>query len=116
MSDIRWKEIGFWSDPSNELTRGLPDPRALVDGSWDSVEREAVTRYLRAGDVHLWLKGYSWCRFHCGIPNSEMGSKTLTDGDYVWPEGLPHYLEVHHVKPPQEFVDHVLEKQRAGRS
>jgi hypothetical protein len=109
-------EIGFWLDPSNEATRALPDPRDWVDEDWDPVEREAVTRYLRAGDVHIWVKGYSWCRFRCGIEDWDMGSKTLTDGIYVWPEGLPHYLEVHHVKPPQEFIDHVLTKQEMSRT
>jgi len=38
----------------------------------------------------------------------DMGRGELTDGVYVWPEGLAHYLEKHNVRLPQEFVDHVL--------
>jgi len=38
----------------------------------------------------------------------EMGSSDLTDGVYVWPEGLVHYVEKHNVRLPTEFVKHVL--------
>jgi len=38
----------------------------------------------------------------------DMGRGELTDGVYMWPEGLAHYLEKHNVRLPQEFVDHVL--------
>jgi hypothetical protein len=37
-----------------------------------------------------------------------MGRAELTDGVYVWPEGLAHYLEKHNVRLPKEFVQHVL--------
>ena len=112
----RPKEVGFWSDPDDGVPGDLPNPIDLVDETWDPDERDVVTRYLRSGGDYMMLKGYSSCRFRCGIPDSEMGSKTLTDGEYVWPEGLPHYLEVHHVKPPREFIDHVLKKQGMHRS
>jgi hypothetical protein len=38
----------------------------------------------------------------------DMGSIERTDGIYVWPEGLTHYVKEHNVRLPQEFVDHVL--------
>ena len=37
-----------------------------------------------------------------------MGSWDLTDGTWVWPQGLSHYVEVHGVVLPEEFVSHVL--------
>jgi hypothetical protein len=39
-----------------------------------------------------------------------MGSHDLTDGVFVWPEGYAHYIEKHDVKPPREFIEHVLAK------
>ncbi|MFT5048691.1 MAG: hypothetical protein ACI8QZ_000078 [Chlamydiales bacterium] len=33
-----------------------------------------------------------------------MGSRCLTDGEWVWPEGLAHYVEAHHVRLPDEFL------------
>jgi hypothetical protein len=29
------------------------------------------------------------------VPDSEMGSFDLTDGLWLWPEGLAHYVEAH---------------------
>lgn len=37
-----------------------------------------------------------------------MGSWDLTDGLWVWPEGLAHYVDVHSISLPEEFVSHVL--------
>jgi len=47
--------------------------------------------------------GGSTCRFLC--ENKSVGNKELTDGVWVWPEGLAHYVEVHDVLLPSEFVN-----------
>ncbi|HEY1188039.1 MAG TPA: hypothetical protein VGE74_10300 [Gemmata sp.] len=33
-----------------------------------------------------------------------MGGRDLTDGVWMWPEGLAHYVECHAVRLPDEFV------------
>jgi hypothetical protein len=33
-----------------------------------------------------------------------MGGRDLTDGVWMWPEGLAHYVERHAVRLPDEFV------------
>lgn len=43
-----------------------------------------------------------------------MGSRELTDGVYVWPEGLVHYIEKHNVRLPRQFVEHVLRGSHAS--
>ena len=103
------KFIGYWVRPKTEYTEasvGLPDPHDFVDEKWDAVQRNAVLRHLQAGTVFESWRGWSWCRFKCG--EHKMGSQCLTDGKYVWPQGFAHYIAEHGVKPPQEFIDHVL--------
>jgi predicted component of type VI protein secretion system len=34
-----------------------------------------------------------------------LGSADLTDGDWLWPEGLAHYIDSHSVCLPDEFVE-----------
>jgi hypothetical protein len=34
-----------------------------------------------------------------------MGSWDLTDGEWVWPQGLAHYVQRHWVCLPDEFVE-----------
>ena len=91
--------IGYWS---SDRDADWPDPRTKVDPTWDSDEREGVCIYLRHGLVARAYIGPSTCRL-CG---SEVGNLELTDGEYVWPEGLAHYVGEHAVRLPHEFIEH----------
>jgi hypothetical protein len=37
-----------------------------------------------------------------------MGSRDLTDGAWVWPEALAHYVDRHAVTLPEQFVTHAI--------
>ncbi|MFI5296562.1 MAG: hypothetical protein ACHREM_00570 [Polyangiales bacterium] len=99
-------KIGFWIDPAADpkWTVPLPDPKTMTDASWSSAERAVVVAYLRAHPVVALYMGASTCRI-CGGLN---GSGEQTDGSYLWPTGFVHYLEDHLVRPPADFIDHVL--------
>jgi hypothetical protein len=92
--------IGYWC---SDRTPHWPDPASFVDLSWDPIEREAVTDYLRRGFVARAYMGHSRCRF-CDEP---VGSLELSDGTFIWPEGLAHYVDQHGVRLPASFVEHV---------
>ncbi len=102
------KPIGYWARSKESATEeGLPWPGDWIDVSWSPVQRAAVVRYLQnRGDEGATYRGFSRCRL-CGITN---GSSERFDDVYVWPEGFAHYVEVHGVRPPKEFFDHVLWK------
>jgi hypothetical protein len=95
--------IGYWTG-KHVTVPGLPDPKKFVDEAWDPDERRAVGEYLKIGSEFASWMGFSNCR----ICNKRNGTRCLTDGTFVWPEGFAHYVEEHAVRPPQEFVDHVL--------
>ena len=84
----------------------LPAPQELVG---PDARLSAVADYLDSGVIFERYRGVSWCRFGCG--ESRMGSCDLTDGVWLWPEGLSHYLRYHSVCLPEVFVSHAL----AGR-
>ncbi|MEO0899207.1 MAG: hypothetical protein AAFY71_22540 [Bacteroidota bacterium] len=98
--------MGYWH-ASYETEYDYPDPGQFVDEEWDEEEKELVLAYLKKGEVFVNFRGSSWCRFKCGV--GPLGFQELTDGFYVWPSGLSHYVEEHQVRLPQEFVDHVKE-------
>lgn len=75
-----------------------------MDLTWDAEERDAVAAYLARGTVVETYRGYSPCRL-CDLDN---GFRELSDGRYVWPEGLRHYVLEHGVRLPEPFVAHVL--------
>lgn len=94
--------IGYWSDASGDAN--WPSPTEFVDPSWDPDERDLVEYYLQSGKITRAYMGYSKCRF-CGRNNGDL---ELTDGFYVWPDGLAHYVADHGVRLPRQFVHHVL--------
>lgn len=94
--------IGYWDGP--HTSAGWPRPEQFVDTEWDADERELVADYLARGHVARACMGYSECRM-CGQPN---GSLEFSDGAFVWPEGLGHYVVDHAVRLPARFVEHAV--------
>lgn len=90
--------IGYWirSLADDEF----PPPQELVT-EWDMNLQRRVVEYLNSGTELLHFRGLTWCRCFCDKP---MGSRELTDGKWVWPEDLSHYIEDHNVRLPEQFV------------
>lgn len=65
-----------------------------------------MVEYLSRGHIARAYMGYSRCRL-CGIENGDL---ELTDGQYVWPDGLSHYVREHGVRLPASFEAHVFER------
>src|SRR5712671_4557363 len=95
------KLIGYWM--GSLLDAGLPLPQELSGEASESV-RDALCAYLRGGRLFETYRGFSWCRFHCGTEDQEIGCREFTDGEWVWPEGLVHYVREHGVLLPEEFI------------
>lgn len=95
------KRVGYWWSPEEPL---LPHPRDYVDLSWDEGERQDVVAYLQSAYYLYGWMGFSWCRFGC--PEG-IGAWDMTDGTWLFPEGLAHYVAKHAVKPRPEFLEHI---------
>lgn len=104
----RLEVLGWWFN--ERAPNGYPRPQWLV-APWPARERAAVTAYLRAGVPLVEYPEASYCRFACG--EQDMGRRDLTDGTFVWPEGLGHYVDRHQVRLPERFVAHVLGRNAA---
>lgn len=85
------KPIGLWIQTLAD--EDFPAPQELA-GELPNETRAALVQYLATGLPLIKYRGYSWCRFDCGIEHSRMGRWDLTDGLWVWPEGLSQYAEV----------------------
>lgn len=89
------KRVGYWG-------RKIGDDLPMPVPTGDEPDQDIIN-YLKAGDVHTPWLGYSTCRL-CGCMN---GTECLTDGTYMWPSGLAHYVEVHWIEMDEDFVAHV---------
>src|SRR5579864_6644717 len=94
------KLIGYWIR-SVRNTDYLP-PQEFVGGI-PPATRDQVARYPDSGPEFAAYRGVSWCRFFC---DHSMGHRELSDGRWIWPEGLSHYVRNHGVRLPYEFLKH----------
>lgn len=95
------QRIGYWRVPAHE---NWPEPLDLCDETWSASERDTIASYLHDGMIAKTWMGHAQCRL-CG---ESIGSSDLTDGTFIWPEGLSHYVTEHAVRPPQAFIQHAL--------
>ena len=95
------REVGFWRACEGD---GRPLPASGSAASPPS--REALSYLTSAALVESVELGFSYCRL-CSLRGPAMGCANLTDGVFVWPEGLHHYVTVHDVALPPEFEAHI---------
>lgn len=123
------KLIGYWTPKKEEpQVGGYRWPGECVDPAWSAEERAKVVAYLKSNrKPFIAYAGYSWCRLCAEVRPSYkernsntledwecLGSAEYTDEVFVWPQGYVHYIEDHMVRPPQEFIDHVLGRNDAA--
>src|SRR5690242_3725805 len=100
--------IGYWH---STYEPDYPDPGKFVDNEWDKEEKGNIFRYLQSGHSMPYVaKGVSWCRFRCGV--NHLDADEFTDGKYVWPEGLAHYIDKHEVRLPNEVIEFMLSNKK----
>lgn len=94
--------IGFWNNGVEY--EDYIWPQELV-GEKHPNSAEICSYLSRGVKAAAWM-GYSYCRI-CG---KTLGSHCLTDGFYIWPEKLEHYVSEHNVRLPEEFIEHACKK------
>lgn len=99
--------IGYWIESLDD-DRFLAPQEVAEKLELDIVEQ--VIAYLRNGKLYEKYRGCSWCRFVHRCSEQNVGSSELTDGYWIWPEGLIHYVQVHKVALPEEFLADALNK------
>lgn len=98
------RPIGFWRCYAQPE---LPEPQELVSSGWlVEPEKSLLASYLSEGAIYETWRGLSHCRFGC---DGDLGCHDFTDGAWIWPEGLSHYIEHHDLMLPSEFIEHCRE-------
>ena len=99
------KLIGYWTH-NGSSEEGYPDPCKMQDPKfWETRDKAGVIKYLKNGRHCNQYLGYSGCR----ICDQMLGTHERTDGVWCWPDKLEHYIEVHDVVLPEEFIKHTTE-------
>ncbi len=105
---LNLKLIGYWR---SSYEPNWPDPAWFVDELLTKSEISMTVEYLKQGTYLPYAAGgYSWCRFCCD--DMRLGNREQTDGKFLWPEKLWHYVECHNVRLPEEFVNEVIKNEQ----
>ena len=92
--------IGYWQSSSRD-EQTLIHPRILVkERPYDDNEKAAIVRYMQLGVPCNHYRGFSGCRI-CG---KILGTHERTDGKWVWPDKMDHYVDEHNIALPEEFL------------
>ncbi|MFX0098425.1 MAG: hypothetical protein ACFFCS_02515 [Candidatus Hodarchaeota archaeon] len=99
--------IGYWAGRVEEHNNPYPHPSKLVDPEfWENfydnfgIIKSRIIEYLDGGIPCNFYRGLSSCR----LCDEHVGSSERTDGKYIWPEKLSHYIDKHDVILPEEFL------------
>jgi hypothetical protein len=101
---IELQRTGFF----REMPHGEPSDPSLAEARNPAPgpHEERVVAYLETGHVHTAAPGPVFDVFDAG---TRIGSPhLLTDGTFVWPGDLAHYVRTYHVRLAGPFVEHML--------
>ncbi len=102
---MKLRLIGYWNEGGIPENDRWPDPKDFVS-ELSSLDKQKILNYFESAVMMPYASGgVSECRF-CG---EVVGSGEFTDGIFLWPEGLPHYVLEHSVKLPEEFLERALD-------
>jgi len=90
-------KIGFWKNDESENAK-YPDIKGFIDNTMSKELKHKMLAYLKKGKYWAAYLGSSTCRV---CERWDNGCSEFTDGKYLWPEGLPHYIEEHNVRIPE---------------
>jgi hypothetical protein len=96
--------FGFWQSPPGADST-IPSVEDFIDSCWNPPDKAQLIAYLAQSPfvVGAALGGEQCllCSVECSV------SSFCSDGIWLWPDDLPHYVECHSVVLPDRFVEHI---------
>ena len=109
------KLIGYWAGNKESHMDPYPHPSYLQDPKfWEEKGeyiKSIIVDYLDGCVEVNCYRGLSPCR----LCNENLGNCERTDGVYLWPEKLSHYITEHNVILPEEFIEFAKENRDKER-
>lgn len=94
--------------------RSLPDryeiigvPEFIQSDELSLNLRKKIADYLESGEILFSFLEILTCKFGCPVNHPVIYNRSLTDGVWVWPYEMIHFISQHSVDLPEEFVAHI---------
>jgi len=111
---LKIKIVGYWNNAENKFPM-FPTPVAR-EKPWKG-KRDFVAALTQLEEMigeklvgRTVVKGANKCLM-CG---EVKGGTEYQYNEWRWPESLLHYVQLHNVKPDQEFIDYIMAEHAVG--
>ena len=95
--------FGFWRDEQSPESN-LPLLADWVDPLWTPQDRLELIEYVRSAPMVVATSGQK----ACALCDAELSvSSFQSDGAWLWPQDLGHYMANHGVRLPDAFAMHI---------
>jgi hypothetical protein len=100
--------FGIWKAAESDPFE-VPVFSEVVDETWRPHDLDRLVEYLRACPVSITSSmrpaRCTLCDYFLPEPSAQR-----SDGVWVWPSSLSHYVAEHHVRLPDRIVEHIRER------
>lgn len=97
------KKVGFWRNSKDEVS-SLPWPEARLSATNGSTQAFLVQlKKVESKACNIAYQHMTQCKL-CGSMHM---SKEFTTKTYNWPQNYFHYVAVHNVEVPEDFVHYI---------
>lgn len=98
--------FGFWRTSADAKPFNAPLLNEIIDSEWNPTDINRIVNYLRQCPVVI---GTSTPPIACAMCDHKIPNPSIqrTDGVWIWPEVLTHYVEMHHVRLPDRMTEHI---------
>lgn len=105
--DVRERWFGFWRvDAGNDSH--LPLLSTWTAPEWQPEDRDALLSYVENAPLVVASSDLKSPCLVCGAFQSS--SDFRSDGDWLWPADLVHYISQHRVRLPESMILHIRQK------
>ena len=94
--------------PEKKVRIQIPSVEQFQDKTWSPTDKVEIKQYLRKAPS---LTGGRWMHVFCPLCGVQLAPQSWrSDGIWVWPLDLVHFIEMHHVRLPSRFLEHIRSK------
>jgi hypothetical protein len=101
------KWFGIFFSPEKSI-EGIPDIDSFIDKTWHPEDKSLIINYLKISPNVVASSAMPTMCMLCGEMLGDPGS-FFSDGYWLWPERLVHYIEKHNLRIPDEMVKYIQE-------
>ncbi|MEK6833229.1 MAG: hypothetical protein AABY32_04225 [Nanoarchaeota archaeon] len=101
--ELKLNRVGYWNGYYEKNNKYIW-PQEII--SKNKIEnKDKIVQYLSKGSDAICWRGFAGCR----ICDTLLGTRCLSDGTWIWPQRLEHYIIEHNIVLPEEFINYMEE-------